>query len=187
MQTLDERLERIDEVRGEIANLTKELKDLVGLGDMDIVAAPVGRGKKGKKNRSTCSICGESGHNVATCAKGKGMHPNNPRENKSAGKLSNGRMPRGVAKPCCGSKGSRHMKTCRQYRGSDFGLQADPSIETPKPSRELSSEEYGDLRDAMNDMEFQSIPYALTHKLSPKEVNKAVRSSSYEEYIDVLD
>ncbi len=50
----------------------------------------------------------------------------------------------------------------------------------------LSEEEYNDLKTAMQDKEFQSGRYALTHRLSPREINKAVPSADYQTYIDDL-
>lgn len=43
-------------------------------------------GKKYKKR--VCSICSESGHDVRKCPKGKGMHPDNPRDEQMRPKES---------------------------------------------------------------------------------------------------
>lgn len=48
----------------------------------------------------------------------------------------------------------------------------------------LSLEEYLDLREAMSGHDFMSSSYALTHKLSPREVNKAIRHENYDAYIE---
>ncbi|AVT83641.1 hypothetical protein RPYSC3_47810 [Rhodopseudomonas palustris] len=47
----------------------------------------------------------------------------------------------------------------------------------------MSEDQYNDLRDAMMDREFQSAAYSLTNDLHPREVNSAVRSTSYEDYL----
>lgn len=77
----------------------------------------------------------------------------------------------------CGSRG-RHFKTCTRSGA--------PNLEalTPKETRSLTENEYAALRDAMNDRDFMSAKYALTHRLSPREVNIAVRSLDYEDYLN---
>ena len=35
----------------------------------------------------------------------------------------------------------------------------------------------------MDDREFMSAKYSLTHKLPPREVNAAIRSTDYEDYL----
>lgn len=56
---------------------------------------------------------------------------------------------------------------------------------TPAPdTKPLGVDQYDQLRAAMYDRDFSSAKYALTHRLSPREVNAAIRSSSYDDYID---
>ena len=87
------------------------------------------------------------------------------------------KMPQRAKKECCGSTGSRHFKWCTKKDGS-----AAPT--DPTPSAALGPDRYEAIREAMNDREFQSAEYALVHKLSPREVNAAVRSADYTDYLD---
>lgn len=48
----------------------------------------------------------------------------------------------------------------------------------------LTNQQYDEVRDAMRDREFMSGQYSLTHKLPPREVNAAIRSADYKEYLD---
>lgn len=48
----------------------------------------------------------------------------------------------------------------------------------------LTSDEYDKIRYAMKDREFMSGEYALTNGLSPREVNRTVRSANYKEYLN---
>ena len=55
---------------------------------------------------------------------------------------------------------------------------------TPKERTVLSEDEFADVKIAQLDREFMSGPYALSHKISPKEVNLAVMNPSYAAYIE---
>lgn len=79
--------------------------------------------------------------------------------------------------PCkeCGSTGTRHFKTCSQVKKPPKLLYTVPP---------LTADQYDELRDAMFEKDFQSMPYALTHKMSPKEVNLAVQTTSYADYLN---
>ncbi|MBX3498090.1 MAG: hypothetical protein KF889_01500 [Alphaproteobacteria bacterium] len=97
-----------------------------------------------------------------------------PRQGKRA-------KPRFIEKPCCGSVGARHKKDCSV--GKDLDRDIAGFHASKAPTQPLTPEEYGELRTAMDDREFQSAQYALTKKLHPREVNTAVRSTSYEDYL----
>jgi hypothetical protein len=56
--------------------------------------------------------------------------------------------------------------------------------EAPSPRRFLSREDYDKVRSEMHEHNFMSNQFALTNKLSPKEVNAAVPSIDYEDYRD---
>ena len=104
--------------------------------------------------------------------------------------------------PCseCGSL-RRHFKTC-----SKNGKETTPSFQngggpaiasersapppvsyTPLTKDPLTAEQYGELRQNMLDREFQSARYALTRKLSPREINLAVRSANYQNYLETRE
>ncbi len=87
---------------------------------------------------------------------------------------------RGTPKPCYGSTGARHFKTCK-LNGKPSTNNADA---TSSVGKDLTQEQYDELRDAMHDREFMSAKYALTHELSPREVNAAIRSTDYEDYLE---
>lgn len=90
----------------------------------------------------------------------------------------------------CGTTGTRHFKTCSKWVRSKNGtLETIPSFSSESSASAsskdpLTAEEYANLRSAMHDKEFQSARYALTHKLRPTEVNAAVVSKSYANYLD---
>src|SRR3989344_1954319 len=78
-------------------------------------------------------------------------------------------------KSCCGSVGPRHKKDCQQA-----------SSPTPRPHNEaFGPDRYKAIRAAMHDREFQSARYSLVNKLLPREVNTAVRSKDYTDYLDI--
>lgn len=89
-------------------------------------------------------------------------------------------------KACCGSKGVRHLKTCpnngRKMRDKLGGEDIRPEYKPEK--RELEESEYDAIRSAMHGRNFSSQQYALVNKLPPKEVNMAVASTDYEDYIE---
>lgn len=85
---------------------------------------------------------------------------------------------RGEPKPCCGSTGTRHMKNCPVVTKSVAKAEPDPQSRVT-----LTGEQYIELRKAMHDREFQSAKYALINKLSPREVNRAVVTKDYQEYM----
>ena len=89
-------------------------------------------------------------------------------------------------KPCCGSTGSRHFKTCPQYGtpASDAPVRGEVSYAGPSKAA-LGPDRYKAIREAMRDKEFQSARYALVNKVSPKEVNAAVRSKDYDDYLEI--
>jgi hypothetical protein len=93
-------------------------------------------------------------------------------------------VPRGTPKPCCGSKGARHFKTC-PLNGKETIRTFAPE-QPKKESSPLDGFQYEALRDAMHDRDFSSAEYALTNRLSPREVNAAIKSADYDDYLDSL-
>jgi len=95
------------------------------------------------------------------------------------------KTPRGIpgrtVKPCCGSTGSRHFKTCPLANGGSKPFAPEKKATGERTLMERS--DYDALRAAMQDKEFQSAQYALVHKIAPTEVNRAVVSRDYEEYV----
>jgi len=51
-------------------------------------------------------------------------------------------------------------------------------------SKPLDGFQYEALRDAMHDRGFSSAEYALTNRLSPREVNAAIKSTDFDDYIE---
>lgn len=126
-------------------------------------------------------------HTAAQPRKKGGRKKRAPASNPSPRKVA-----RFQPKPCCGSTGPRHKKGCANgtpYAQSDASKELSDGIrsfhqERTKPDP-LALAEYSELREAMHDREFQSAQYALTKRLPPREVNTAVRSSSYEDYLAI--
>ncbi len=77
----------------------------------------------------------------------------------------------------CGKQG-HSIRTCPKARGMH------PDNPKPDVTIEIDEGQYEKLRDAMHDREFMSAKYALTNKLSPREVNAAIRSTDYEDYLE---
>lgn len=86
-------------------------------------------------------------------------------------------VPRKRGDPCkeCGSTGTRHFKTCSQVKKPPKLLYT---------VNLLTADQYDELRDAIFEKDFQSIRFAMTHKMSPKEVNMAVQTTSYADYLN---
>lgn len=94
-----------------------------------------------------------------------------PKEKKDTGK-------RTVTCKNCG--GSGHIaKTCPNGAGRQI---VPPAAAT---TLAITEEAYDEIREAMHDREFQSARYALTNSISPREVNAAVRSTSYKNYLEI--
>jgi hypothetical protein len=116
---------------------------------------------------STQTVVESNAEVVAVAAKPKNQKKG---KNKPAGK-------RTTTCKNCGELG--HIsKTCTN---APKAAEAQQSSEAREP---LSAEQYGAVRTAMHDREFQSGKYSLSSKLSPKEVNAAIRSRNYEDYLD---
>ncbi len=97
---------------------------------------------------------------------------------KTTKKNAGGRKP-GSVHLCSGcGKPGHSIRTCPKARGQH------PDNPKPEPTTELTEDQYDELRDAMHDRDFMSAKYALTHKLSPREVNAAIRSTDYEDYLE---
>ncbi len=90
-------------------------------------------------------------------------------------------------KPCCGSKGARHFKTCVNFPGNlNKGNNGDEGEKREeKPREPLTMEQYADVKNAIHDGEFQSAKYSLVNKLHIREVNEAIRSNSYDNYLEL--
>jgi hypothetical protein len=93
--------------------------------------------------------------------------------------------PAGKRRPKCSicGKPGHNVMTCPDGKGKHPNNTPEPTAST-KASEPLFESEYDELREAMLDREFQSAKYALVHKLSPREVNAAVRSADYADYLD---
>lgn len=78
----------------------------------------------------------------------------------------------------CGKMGHTKRK-CPNLNREPLDREAS---EEPSARRFFSREDYDKVRDAMHQRDFMSNQYALTQKLSPKEVNAAVRSTDYDDY-----
>ncbi len=63
-------------------------------------------------------------------------------------------------------------------------MHPDNPREVAAKTKPLTGDEYDEVRDAMHDRDFSSAEYALSHKLPPREVNAAVRSTDYDDYLD---
>lgn len=90
----------------------------------------------------------------------------------------------------CGRSG-HDVRKCPQGKGMHPDNQRDAqpsersdSMEAPR-SVAFNVDRYEAVREAMQDHDFQSAKYALTNRLSPKEVNATVRSTDYENYLEI--
>lgn len=90
---------------------------------------------------------------------------------------SGGRFP---LKACCGSVGPRHKHGCASAAKPKEGKR--DSLELSGPAA-LTEEQYGDLRGAMHDFGFSSREYASEMDLPLSQVNAAIKSTDYENYL----
>lgn len=169
------KLDRIAEIRDEISTLEQELEEL--LGSPAPTAAP--KDKKAEKDERAgkkvrvCSICGKPGHDVRKCPRGVGMHPDNPKPSKGR-------------EPCaeCGSTGTRHFKTCSRPKGAaPTKAFASPDTSAEIPKEPLTPDQYEKVRSEMHDRNFSTGQFSLINKMRPSEVNSAIRSEDYEDYL----
>lgn len=179
------RLDRILAIQGELIGLENELEQLLA-GTTDNPAAEVA-GKPEKHTRA-CSICDKPGHDVRKCPDGKGMHPDNPKNPAD--------KPKGTTKAKVAELRNQGATVGEIAKKLGLGTatvsyhftnlkKEEGGISTPRAASEpLTAEQYADLRSAMHDKEFQSASYSLTKKLRPAEVNNAVRSSGYRDYLE---
>lgn len=88
----------------------------------------------------------------------------------------------GRKKSACGKCGraGHNAKTCAQQEPAE----PKPEYQQP-PSEAIGPDRYKAIREAMLDKEFMSGRYAMTNKLSPREVNAAVRSKDYSDYLEI--
>lgn len=183
----EKRLNRIVEIQEEMSALESELETLLG-GKAEEVEedVPATRGgKKKKRKTTTCKICGKEGHTKKTC-------PDRDGAGSSSSDALRGQHQSGMS--CCGSLGPRHKKGCPEGNKAPRppvnapDEVSDVDDEQPEKKREpLTPEQYAEIRSEMQDKEFQSMRYAMTHKMSPAEVNHAIKSSSYEHYLDIRE
>jgi hypothetical protein len=132
-EELQRRLEEIMELvrqRDEI-----ELKLMQLLGDDEQQDAP-------KKRARHCGGCGSKDHDIQSCP--KYPHPNNKKYSPAPTK-------RGTPKPCCGSVGVRHKKTCPQNRTS--GVEKDMRIFTIKKTRRYDPSSRFSTNDSLRSLQ----------------------------------
>lgn len=79
--------------------------------------------------------------------------------------------------PCtgCGSTGTRHFKTCP--------LLPKNTAKTEDMRAPLTETQYVALRDALHDKDFTSLHYSRDNKLARWEVNQAIKSADYRDYL----
>jgi DNA-binding CsgD family transcriptional regulator len=103
--------------------------------------------------------------------------------------LLKGKKPREVAKqfkvsvPTVYNIKARSKTVHAQAQRATREAQAEPEVRPV--SKELSTDQYDALRRVMFDRHFSSAEYALTVKLSPREVNTAIRSADYDDYLAI--
>ena len=150
--TLNEKIERVRELLSRRDEIETELSELLG-GSVAEVSAPRVNTPKAKAPAS------------------KETNRSKPPKNVGGRKVGSVHLCSG-----CGKQG-HSIRTCPEARGQH--------PDNPKPdttSEPLDEDQYAELRDAMHDREFMSARYSLTHKLPPREVNAAIRSTDYEDY-----
>ena len=87
LERIAELIERRKQVRAELDSVESEIAGFMeGGGPKSVV---IHDKSKDVRKKPACSVCGGTGHNVMTCPKGKGTHPNNPVEyTRRASKVS---------------------------------------------------------------------------------------------------
>lgn len=157
--------------------------------------APAGTHKKGQK---VCKICHTPGHIAKTCPKGN-----------SRGTMSAGARLGQQAESSLSDELKDRIRDMRDHEmttteiAEKLAIELDWDVEETKKEVErvmsrhasrvieqkagaaIGPDRFKAIRDAMHGRDFSSAAYALTNKLSPKEVNAAVRSTDYTNYLDI--
>jgi Zinc knuckle len=122
------------------------------------------------KGMITCKKCGQKGHFAKTCSAQVEPAP------KTDAPV------RGERCTECHTTGSRHFKTCSRNR-----KETNPqfvSRETSVPREEPMTEaQYDKLRDDMFNKGFSTLIYSTANKIRPREINVAIRSTDYDDYL----
>lgn len=176
----------------------KEIKITKRDGSVGTVAAAPNKTTKRKKGERICKICGTPGHMAKTCPKGnsRGLPSARTRlEQQAESPLSD------ELKERIQDMRDRDMTTTEISR--DLAAELDWDVdetkrevekvmsrhaqrvnETRSGTEAMELDQYKVLRGAMHDRDFSSAQYALSHKIPPKEVNAAVRSKNYDDYLE---
>jgi hypothetical protein len=173
-EDLQRRLSEIMELVRERDEIEAKLAGLLGI-EEDADVQPQDASEKRVRR---CGGCGSTSHDVQSCP--STLHPNN-KTYQSASKRNY------APKPCCGSVGVRHKKTCKN--GNDD--KSEKETEGIRPIiKILNRGQFEELADARYDRDFISSEYALSHKLSPREVSRAVQClqklKDYEDYVNEI-
>lgn len=152
------------------------------------------------RGTNNCSLCGKSGHKKSKCPDGNhhGELRKEFREESSLSPelqerikdmrdqdLTTSEIAKNLSAELHLDEGALRNEVEKvMSRSSDKYRAPQPENFADVKGRALSAEEFSDLHIAMLDKEFMSGSYALSHRLSPREVNLAVISASYQEYID---
>lgn len=183
---IEKRLRNIGELIGRRQAILEELETVEKEIEYELAAAggskPLTAADKKKVSepatgKHKCGNCGKEGHIRRTCPAAVNYHAANEKEKSTR-----------PAKSCCGSTGSRHFNWCKENGTKEptrsmQDVYTDQNEHASSPRVPLTQEQYDTLREAMHDREFMSAKYALINKLSPAEVNAAVLSVSYENYL----
>jgi hypothetical protein len=78
-----------------------------------------------------------------------------------------------TTKPCCGSKGARHLKTCT----------GDLDDKPKKPVTKLTEDQFDNMKTRKEQGTLSTKIFASEYKLSLFEVNKAIHFARYEDYV----
>ena len=115
-EELQQRLDEINELVQQRNEIDAQLARLLGL-EKETQDEPQ---PTSQKRTRKCSGCGSTDHQISTCPKDT-RHPLNPVHGQKS-------TPNGTPKPCCGSVGARHLKTCpknNEKRTTGYNNQED--------------------------------------------------------------
>lgn len=150
----EQKINRILAIRDEIATLVAELEVLLDL-------------RNAEPGTTALKMSGESKRRFAMP------------KNRISAEGSIEPVKRGEKKSCCGSKGVRHFGWCKTKGGDGV----NPTPKTEKLREPMSIMEYDRLKVDANDRNFQSAWYAKDKSLSLYEVNAALVSTTYDDYL----
>lgn len=156
--------------------------------------APAGSHKKGQK---VCRICGVPGHMAKTCPKGNSRGQKSAearREEQAESSLSDEVKDR--------IKDMRDHDMTTSEIAAQLARELDMDEESLKKEVEkvlsrgadrhtstvtgaIGREQYDAIRTAMHDRDFSSASYSLTRKVPAREVNTAVSSTDYKNYLKI--